>query len=88
MKVRKMKRLRILILALCVCLIAGVAETLNMVDAYGEGEEGTTVTAHLYVFFPALAFTIAFPTEEAITDPVVGLTCTNLLPELNLTLPL
>lgn len=36
MKVRKMKRLRILILALCVCLIAGVAETLNMVDAYGE----------------------------------------------------
>ena len=35
MKVRKMKRLRILILALCVCLIAGVAETLNMVDAYG-----------------------------------------------------
>ena len=48
MKVRKMKRLRILILALCVCLIAGVAETLNMVDAYGEGEEGTTVTAHTH----------------------------------------
>ena len=48
MKVRKMKRLRILILALCVCLIAGVAETLNMVDAYGEGEEGTTVTSHTH----------------------------------------
>lgn len=48
MKVRKMKRLRILILALCVCLIAGVAETLNMVDAYGEGEEGTTVTEHTH----------------------------------------
>ena len=48
MKVRKMKRLRILILALCVCLIAGVAETLNMVDAYGEGEEGTTVSAHTH----------------------------------------
>lgn len=48
MKVRKMKRLRILILTLCVCLIAGVAETLNMVDAYGEGEEGMTVTAHTH----------------------------------------
>ena len=48
MKVKKMKRLRILILALCVCLIAGVAETLNMVDAYGEGEEGTTVTSHTH----------------------------------------
>lgn len=54
MKVRKMKRLRILILALCVCLIAGVAETLNMVDAYGEdhsnhcicGEANCTDTGH------------------------------------------
>ena len=48
MKVKKMKRLRILILALCVCLIAGVAETLNMVDAYGVGEDGTTVTSHTH----------------------------------------